>query len=67
MNSTRKDRRTPVPKPAKELVLRRDRALEGRLNKISAEMQGEVGRLEREGRVPFPENRYIHTVVRQIA
>ena len=64
MQKTRKDRRTPIPKTAKELVLVRDRGFEKRLEKLSVKIQQEI-----EGEKPqrpqrLPKNMGIHTVVK---
>jgi hypothetical protein len=64
MQKTRKDRRTPVPKAAKELVLVRDRGFEKRLKKLSAKIQQEIEEEERQRPHRLPGNRGIHTVVK---
>lgn len=46
MPTTRKDRRTRVPKAKKELVLTRDRKFERKLKKLSVKIQQEIEREE---------------------
>ena len=62
-----KDGRPTLPEASKSIVLKRDRRLERKLRELSAEIQEEAEKEEREGRAPVPTYRFLGTVVRYSA
>jgi hypothetical protein len=64
VNITRKTRRTRVPKAAKELVLRRDKSFEKRINLLSVRIQREMEEERSQKAAPLSTNKFLQTVVR---
>jgi hypothetical protein len=64
MKTDSKDERPVLPEASRSIVLKRDRRLERKLRQLSAEMQEQAEKEEREGRASVPAYKFLDTVVR---